>query len=83
MRVDGGDRRGLTLGVCTDDLVEQGLGPGETRTERLEWRGTVVGEDKAVVQLPPGEYEVRGAAGETFLSARVQITVAGSTLRSN
>lgn len=82
VRVDGGHRRGLTLGGCTTDYVEQGLDPGETRTERLVWGGGVVGQDETVAQLPAGEYEVRGAAGEAFRSAGVRITVTAPTLQS-
>ncbi|NIN98771.1 MAG: hypothetical protein GTN93_21200 [Anaerolineae bacterium] len=63
--------------VCTADLVEAGLDPGETRTEVFHWRGHATLPDTFGVLLP-GKYEVRGAAGNKARSAPVVIEVMGS-----
>ena len=57
-----GEWRSIDFRGCTDDLVEQGLDPGESRTESFEWGGTIVvnGQDQT---LPSGQYRVRGVAG--------------------
>jgi hypothetical protein len=61
-------------GGCTDDLVDQALEPGESRTESFSWSGLIVeGGDFAV--LPAGAYQVRGAAGTAARSAPLAITV--------
>ncbi len=61
---------------CTADLVEAGLDPGESRTEVFHWSGHVAWPDTFGV-LPPGDYEVRGAAGKKARSAPVAIEVRG------
>ncbi len=47
---------------CTDDLVPQGLGRGESRTEQWDWNGTVF-DGATLDTLPPGEYVIRAVAG--------------------
>ena len=64
-RVEGVDRRTVESRICLDDIVEQGLDPGEVRTESWEWSGEVI-FDAEPEALPPGRYEVRGAAGATL-----------------
>lgn len=64
-------------GVCTMDLAPRTLAPGESRTENLRWSGHAqLGITReSVVLLPPGTYEVRGAAGRQFVGAPILITV--------
>ncbi len=62
--------------VCTTDLVEAGLDPGETRTEVFDWRGHATLPD-TVRLLPPGKYGLRGAAGKKAWSDPVVIEVTG------
>lgn len=59
---------------CTDDLAEQGLDPGESRTETFEWQGSV-DLGPRFEPLPPGLYQVRGAAGSEWVSDAVEIRV--------
>ncbi|MDH3456278.1 MAG: hypothetical protein OER90_05500 [Gemmatimonadota bacterium] len=59
---------------CTEDLVPQGLGRGESRTEWWEWNGVVV-NGIALDTLMPGSYEIRGLAGDLERSARRTIQV--------
>ncbi len=47
---------------CTDDLAEQGLDPGKSRSETWIWDGRVLGDD-GLESLPAGEYDVYGTAG--------------------
>jgi hypothetical protein len=47
---------------CTADVVEQGLDPGESRTETFLWGGWIV-VDEQIRTLPSGQYRVRGGAG--------------------
>jgi hypothetical protein len=47
---------------CTDDLSEQGLDPGKSRSETWIWDGRVLGDD-GLESLPAGEYDVYGTAG--------------------
>ena len=61
--------------ACTDDLVEQGIDPGETRTETWRWDGWIVDEDGVRTELPPGRYQVAGAAGPWTGHATVTITI--------
>ncbi len=61
-------------GGCTDDLVDQALEPGESRTESFTWNGLILeGDDFAF--LPAGAYQLRGAAGTAARSAPLAITV--------
>ncbi len=61
--------------VCTADLVEQGLGPGEHRTELFEWDGRIPDGGNAWVVLPEGTYAVYASAGDRAQSDRLQVRV--------
>lgn len=74
VRVGRRDLEAVTPRVCTDDLAEQGLDPGESRAETLEWGGAVVLDGRVEVLLS-GLYEVRGAAGSEAVSDPVEIRV--------
>lgn len=74
VRVDGASLQALEDRGCTDDFVEQGLDPGETRAEAILWGGSVLDGDQ-VFALEPGTYEVRGAAGTVAFSPPGEITV--------
>ena len=62
--------------VCVTDYVEHSLAPGESRTEAMSWSGSVRKDDSTEL-LPPGTYEVRGAAGsfvgDTFVEVEVGV----------
>jgi hypothetical protein len=68
------ERRLINHRGCTDDLVEQGLDPGESRTEAFTWDGTVL-SGGSLVALQPGRYHVIGVAGEKYASALLAVTV--------
>ncbi len=60
--------------ACTEDFVSQGLDPGETRTEVIEWGGTSL-SGGAVVLLPAGEYRLLGMAGDKGESEPLAVEV--------
>jgi hypothetical protein len=68
-----GQRHNIDFRVCTEDLVEQGLDPGESRVETFLWGGTIV-VDQEMQTLPSGQYRVIGVAGERE-SAPLVVTV--------
>jgi hypothetical protein len=72
--VEGATLRAIADRVCTSDMAEQGLDPGESRTEVLSWPGWVL-EDGELVLLPSGACSVRGAAGSEAFSRAGQVTV--------
>jgi hypothetical protein len=74
VRVEGSDRFVATDRVCTADHRTYTLEPGASRMETLEWDGRAWIGDEAV-QLEPGEYEVRGAAGHKAMSEPLIITL--------
>lgn len=76
VRVDGEDLDAPVNRVCTMDLRTLSLGPGESRTEIMEWTGLVhrVREAPAVL-LAPGTYELRAAAGRAAVSEPVLVEV--------
>lgn len=72
--VSGAFREAIAERGCTDDLAQQGLDPGESRSEVLPWAGRVR-EDGEIVLLPPGTYSLRGAAGTVAYSPAGSVTV--------
>jgi hypothetical protein len=61
--------------VCSDDPdIEQGLDPGESRSERFSWGGKII-EDGVIKALEPGKYEIRGVAGRRLSSNFIMIQV--------
>jgi hypothetical protein len=60
--------------ACTLDLVPQGLGSGESRTEEWMWGGEVLVTNR-VDRLPPGAYDVRAVAGDLYRSTPRTIRV--------
>jgi hypothetical protein len=75
VRVDGIDLLVIDVGRgCTDDLVPQGLEPGDSRSESWVWRGDAV-RDGSMIALPAGTYEVRGLAGDLANSDPISIEV--------
>jgi hypothetical protein len=74
VRVEGVDRFAATERMCTADHRTYTLEPGASRSETLAWDGRAwIGN--AAVQLEPGEFEVRGAAGHKAMSVPVIITL--------
>jgi len=75
-----GRRHNIDLRDCTDDLVEQGLDPGESRTETFVWGGMIMVDQQPWSSLPPlqalpaGQYRLVGTAGERD-SAPLWVTV--------
>jgi hypothetical protein len=57
-----GHRHDVDFRECTADVVEQGLDPGESRTETFLWGGWIV-VDEQIQTLPSGQYRVRGVVG--------------------
>jgi len=74
VRVDGTDYYASPERVCTADSRLLSLESGQSRTEVLAWTGRAqIGQ--AVIQLEPGEYELRGAAGHESTSAPILVTL--------
>jgi hypothetical protein len=74
VRVDGLHRFAATERICTADHRTHTLEPGASRMETLEWDGRAwIGNE--AVQLEPGDYEVRGAAGHKAMSEPLVITL--------
>lgn len=67
-------RQSIDHRACTDDLVEQGLDPGETRIEQFIWGGEVY-VDGVPTMLDPGEYRVTAVAGTMGNSDPLLVTV--------
>ncbi len=63
--------------VCTGDMAEHALDPGNTRTEAFSWSGQVRRNGRTE-SLPPGTYQIRGEAGSRGTSGTVTITVSGA-----
>ena len=59
--------------LCTSDMREMALDPGETETDVLPWTGYIYRD--SLLLLPPGKYEIRGAAGDVAKSEPVEIEV--------
>jgi hypothetical protein len=74
VRLDGMNVLAVEDRGCTDDVVEQGLDPGQTRSEVIPWIGLVDDGDQTIL-LDPGTYEVRGAAGDVAFSQPGEISV--------
>ena len=72
---DGLQRLPSVERACTADLVVQGLGPGESRTEVFEWGGQVI-IDGAAEQLETGLYRLVGVAGDKGESEPLEVQVA-------
>jgi hypothetical protein len=62
--VDGRDVPAGDMRACTRDFRTHDLAPGESRAETIPWSGLAQlgGPSEPYLQLPPGRYEVRGAA---------------------
>ncbi len=61
--------------VCTADFVEQGLNPGERRSETFQWDGHIPDIEGQPFLLPEGRYHVIGAAGSEGESEPLVVTV--------
>ena len=62
--------------VCTEDLIEQGLDPGESRSETFQWDGHVPDIEGQPFLLPEGRYQVIGTAGSEGESEPLSVRVA-------
>ncbi len=69
-----GQVRDIDFRACTDDLVEQGLNPGEARVESFLWGGQV-SLDGTLSMLSPGLYRVFGIAGDEGQSAGLRVRI--------
>lgn len=69
-----GERHGIDFRACTEDLVEQGLDPGESRTEAFLWGGRIIVGQEMLI-LPPDDYDVVGIAGDRAQSKPLLVTV--------
>ena len=75
-----GQRHNIDFRDCTSDLVEQGLEPGESRSETFLWGGMIMVDQEPWSSLPPlqvlpaGQYRLIGTAGEQE-SAPLLVTV--------
>jgi hypothetical protein len=74
-------RRAVIPRICTDDLAEQSLDPGASRTEQLVWNG-VVRDGESFESLGPGRYELRATAGSEALSPPVAVQVTAITYQT-
>jgi hypothetical protein len=72
--LDARESHNIDFRVCTMDLVEQGLDPGESRTETFSWGGTII-VDQEIQVLPSGQYRVFGVAGDRGQSEPLLVTV--------
>ncbi len=75
VRIDGVEYFAPDGRVCTRDLRTHALGPGESRTEGIDWSGWIQrGEGPDTRErLAPGKYELLGAAGHVAHSAAMLI----------
>lgn len=73
----GAVRHRIDFRSCTADVVEQGLDPGQRRTEEFEWGGQIR-EGGELVTLADGEYVIVGRAGDRAASGPVRIVVDAS-----
>lgn len=69
-----GRRHNIDFRVCTADLVERGLNPGESRKESFLWDGTIW-VDEEMQNLRLGQYRVFGVAGDFQQSEPLTVTV--------
>lgn len=60
--------------MCTADIVVHLLEPGGSRTETITWDGRIVAGDE-MVALPPGRYQIVGAAGRRASSQPIWVDV--------
>ena len=58
-----GQRYTADVRACTEDLVEQGLDPGASRTETFEWGGEAY-QDGEMIYLTPNTYRLIANAGQ-------------------
>ncbi len=77
VRGDELDRHSITFKACTDDIVDQGLDPGEARTEVIRWDGQI-SVSGLMAPLSPGQYRVYAMAGNDYQSPAIPVTVVGS-----
>jgi hypothetical protein len=70
----GGDQLPVGDRACTEDLVSQGLNPGQSRTEVIQWGGRAV-LNGVSTQLAAGAYRLLGKAGEKGESGLLSIEV--------
>lgn len=71
-----GVRHSISHGICTANLGEQGLDPGETLTEVFEWGGEVHDIEGEPFLLPDGRYPLIGMAGGRAESRPLWVMVA-------
>ena len=69
-----GQRHNIDFRVCSADLVERGLEPGESRKESFLWDGTIWVDEEMQI-LPSGQYRVFGVAGDRDLSESLTVRV--------
>jgi hypothetical protein len=74
VRIEGNEYLASASRVCSDDLVEQGLDPDQSRSESWDWDGHIIRHDELEV-LPPGRYQVHGAAGNWVGDSRIEIEI--------
>jgi hypothetical protein len=64
----------IAFRACTVDLAEQGLDPGQTRTEVIAWDGHI-SVSGLMAALPAGVYQVTAMAGDEFESPQLTVTI--------
>ncbi len=64
----------VDLRLCTDDLAEQGLEPGERRNESWLWDGQIFRNNQSE-HLAPGRHKIYGTAGGWLSKNPVEIEV--------
>lgn len=67
-----GQRFEADVRACTEDLIEQALAPGATRTETFEWGGEAY-EGGQLVFLTPDTYRLIANAGEKGESQPIEL----------
>lgn len=73
VRLEDGDYPANAPRLCLKDLRPWVLAPGDRRSESWNWAGSVAVGD-STWRLPPGKYQLLGAAGP-YLSAPVEVEV--------
>lgn len=68
------ERQNIAFRACTEDLAEQGLNPGQSRTEVIEWDGQI-SVSGLMSPLPAGLYQVIATAGSEYESEPLVITI--------
>ncbi len=71
-----GARHSIDWRVCTSDLIELGLNPGESRSETFQWDGHVADIEGQPFLLPEGRYQLIGTAGSEGESEPLRVAVA-------